>query len=114
VNQLHPENARYPPSLFGLGIKYLRVKNSMEAAVRFCKKEARDGQLEIVSVGSRDGSVERMVNAAYRQRYPTSSDLNFVLVDPDPRFDGLVGFDYMDDLIEKHPTIVGNCVLYVI
>jgi len=46
VNQLHLENARYPPSLFGLGINYLGVKNFVEAARRFCKKETRDGHLK--------------------------------------------------------------------
>jgi len=114
VAQLHPQDSQYDRSLFSGGIIAIGVKNYLQTAVRFCKEEARDGRMEIVSVGSGNGRIERAVNAAYRERYPASSDLNFVLVDPDPQFDGIVDFDYVDDLIEKRPAIVGNCVLFII
>ena len=57
----------------------------LSTAVHFCDEETRKGEIDVVSVGSGDGSLEKAIIAAYRQHYGNSSKLNVILVDPDPR-----------------------------
>lgn len=98
--------------IYSKGILYLGVENFLSTAVTFCHDVAREGRMPIVSVGSGDGSIERKIAETYRERYGTNLDI--ILVDPDPKFEYIVHYRDVDELIEKRPGIIGHCSLLII
>ena len=125
--QLHPENIRataetlhpsdrvkYDLKRYNNGIVALGVQNFMTAAAQFCEDEAAGGgEVDIVSIGSGDGTIEKDIAAEYRSRF--GKDMARIrLVDPDPKFDGIVDFKTVDHLIRESPNMVDNCVAFMI
>lgn len=110
---LHPSNhVKYDLSKYNNGIVALGVENFM-VTTQFYEDEAAGGEIEIVSIGSGDGTIEKDIMAEYHSRF--RKDLPRInLVDPDPKFDGIVDFKTVNHLIEENPNVVGNCVAFMI
>lgn len=100
----------YTIKSFDRGVLGVGINNFFSYAAYFCAHEAQEGAIEIISVGSGDGSVDRGIREAYRDHF--GSTLNITLVDVNPKYK--VDFRTVDNLIEKRPTIVGNCCLLII
>ena len=82
----------------------------MAAALQFCKNEAHNGTIDIISVGSGSGNIERRIIREYRRSF--GKDLHIILVDPDMNFSA--DFKTVEDLIKQLPRLIGHCVLLII
>lgn len=94
----------FNPAIYSFG-----VNNFLSYASYFCKTEAQGGLIEVISIGSGDGSLENAIITAYEDHF--GSKLNITLVDNNPEFK--VDYSTVDDLIEKRPDVVRNCVLLI-
>jgi len=113
VRELHPcDHEKYDLLKFNNGICALGVDNFLSAAAQFCEDEARDHEIDVISVGSGDGTIERAIIAAYRQRF--GKNLCIKLIDPDPAYESIVDFKTVGHLIKQCPGVVGHCVVLII
>ena len=88
----------------------IRSDTFLEAALQFCINEARNGTVDIISVGSGSGNIERRIIREYRRHF--GKDLRIILVDPNERYE--VDFKTVEDHIKQLPHLVGHCVLLII
>lgn len=95
---------------FNWGILGLGVSNFMSYAAHFCKCEG-GSSVEVISVGSGDGIVDDTIMRTYRCHF-APDELKITLVDP--KWINKANFKTVDDLIEKCPNVVRNCVTLII
>jgi len=88
----------------------IRSDTFLEAALQFCINEARNGTVDIISVGSGSGGIERRIIREYRRHF--GKDLRIILVDPDESCK--VDFKTVKDLKAHLPHVMGHCVLVII
>ena len=109
VLKLHPSNQHYDLSKYSGGVIALSVDKFMFTALQFCHNEAREGEVEIISIGLGSGVIENEIIKAYRATY--KKDIRITLVDRNPLFKA----DYrtVDELTRKRPEVIGNGVLLI-
>jgi len=109
ISKRHPSNQHYDLKKYSGGVIALSVDKFMSAALRFCHNEARQGEIEIISIGSGTGVTENEIIKAYRATY--KKDIKITLVDINTRYEA--NYRTVDELIRERPEVIGNCVLLI-
>lgn len=86
------------------------VENFLSYAAHFCRHEGRNGTVEVVSVGSGNGTIEDDIIATYANLF--GEQLSITLIDKNPKY--RVHFRTVKDLVEERSNTIRNCVLLII